>query len=54
MNKQNGNKVVDTETKWTAARRRHIRGLAEEGEGTGKYKPPVTVSGTYAQQRRYR
>ena len=40
MNKQNGNRPIDTENKWSVAR--WEVGLSEKGDGIKKYKLAVT------------
>ena len=42
MNKQNRNRLIDTENRLTVARREGIGGLNEKSEGIEKYKLEVT------------
>lgn len=38
MNKQNGNKIIDTENIWRVTRWERGWGLVDKGEGVQKYK----------------
>ena len=42
MNKQNGNRLIDTENRLKVAREEVIGGLGEKGEGIEKYRLVVT------------
>ena len=46
MNKQNRNRLIDTENKLVVADRRGLGGLGEKGEGIKKYNLAVTIVAT--------